>query len=128
MKTLLQTLFFFLLVTQICFAQVYQQNREASPYIKNSQLDQQDKHFPIIDWKIQGKSSHEFSILKIPDTFGSGNDNLDVNGTSYPFLNDRFIPNVYKTNFPPTNKMLFPLSQFYVIDTAIVISERKSLY
>ena len=49
-----------------------------------------------------------------------------MNGTSYPFLNDRFYPNGHKTISPPTNKMFFPQSQIYVIDTAIVISEQDT--
>ena len=126
MKTFLQTMFFFLLVIQICFGQVYQQNREANPNNKKSLLDRQNKHFPIIDKDILLKTSQEFPTSVIPDKFRIGNDSLDANGTSYPFVNDRFYPKGHKTSFPPTNKMFFPQSQLYVIDTAIVISEQDT--
>jgi len=123
MKKFLQVLFFFLLVTQICFGQGYQQNREANPNIKNSQLDQQDKHYPIIDRSIQVNASHEFPTSKIPDKFRIGIDTLDVNGVSHPFSNNRLYPNGYKTSASPRDRMYFLQSQIYVIDTAIVISE-----
>ena len=112
-----------MLVTQICFGQVYQQNRKANPNIKNSQLDRQDKHFRIIDRNIQVNKFNGFPISKIPDKFRIKHNNIDVKGTSYPFVDDKYYPNGHKASFPLTNKIVFPLSQIYVIDTAIVISE-----
>ena len=126
MKQLILSLFFFLMVTQICFAQFYQQTRESNPNIKKSLLDRHDKHFRIIDRNIQGKSSHEFSASKISDKFRIEHNNIDVNGLSYPFSNDSLYLNGYKTNFQRANKMLFPQSQIYVIDTAIVLSEHDT--
>src|SRR3990170_3920966 len=120
MKTLSQTLFFLLLVPQICFAQLYQQTREANPNIKDSLLDRQDKHFPIIGRNIQARTSHEFSTSNFPDKLKIGNDTFDVNSISYPFLNDRFHPNELKKNSPLTDRVMIPKSQVYVIDTAIV--------
>ena len=126
MKTFIQTLFFFLLITQICSAQLYQQNRESNSNIKKDLFDRQDKHFRIIDRNITGNKFHEFPTSKIPDKFGVGKDTINVNGISHPFPNDRFYANGHKTNLQRTNKTLSPPSQIYVIDTAIVISEQDT--
>ena len=127
MKTLLQISLFFLLVTQINFAQLHKQINETNFKTKDGIIDRQDKRFPVIDRNVQAQQSNRFLSSDFQNKFLIGIDILDVNGKSYPFQNDRFDPNGHKTNFQPTNKIVFPQSQIYVIDTAIVISEQDTM-
>src|SRR3989337_264862 len=127
MKTLLQILFFFLLVTQINFAQLHKHISETNFKKMNGLIDRQDKQFPIINKNIQVQQSNRYLSSDFENKFQIGIDTFDVSGASSPFHNDRFYPNVHKTNSPPTNRVFYPQSQIYVIDTAIVISEQDTM-
>ena len=58
MKKLLQILFFFLLVTQICFAQWYPQTSKVKLNTKSGMTDRMDKHHRLI-----GSNIHSGKIM-----------------------------------------------------------------
>src|SRR3990170_7228960 len=126
MKTLLQILFFFLLVTQINFAQLHKHISETNFKKMNGLIDRQDKQFPIINKNIQVQQSNRFLSSDFENKFQIGIDTLDMNSESYPFHNNKFYPTGPKTSSPPDNRMFLPQSQISVIDTAIVVSEQDT--
>ncbi len=60
MKTILQTLFFFLLVAQICFAQLYPQTSKINLNTKSGITDRMDKHHKIIGTNSHSGKNNEF--------------------------------------------------------------------
>ena len=122
MKTFLQISFFFLLVTQICFTQLYPQSSKIKLNTKSGITDRMDKHHKIIGTNIHSGKNNEFSTPNFNDKLPSEIDPFEVNNNSYPFQNDRIIPDVLQKNSPSIIRMLSSQSQFYVIDTAIVLS------
>ncbi len=96
-KTLLQTLFFFLLVTQICFAQWVPTNGPGSAQME----------------KISALKDQSVSHLPVTDT------NVFTN-TPFPFRTDQLTRDGLRSGTPPIRKAMSPQSQIYVIDSAIV--------
>ncbi len=123
MKTILQTLFFFLLVTQICFAQLHKQTKESNLKTPVGIIDLKDKLLPIIDRNIHKGTSHQFEATNYKNKLQIGIDTPYMKSTSFPLPHDRFLPNEPKRNLSPTHRILSHQSQIYVIDTAIVIND-----
>jgi len=121
MKTFLQTLFYFLLVTQICFAQLHKQTKETNLKKTLDTINLQNKLLPIIDRNIHIETSHKFEVTNYKNRLQKGFDASYMKSISIPLLNNRFLPNQPKRNLSPTYRISSPQSHIYVIDTAIVI-------
>ena len=113
-KTFLHTLFFFLLVTQICFAQ----------WIQNNGLnDRKVPQHPLIVKNIL----REDGLLGLPTQdsmqaeFINRLDSLRASHMQSQLPDGKFILKGIKNGVCHLQKMLSPQSQIYVIDTAIVL-------
>ena len=98
MKTILQTLFFFLLITQICFTQLYPQTSRVKLNTKSGITDRMDKHHKIMGANIHSGKNNEFSNPKFNNKLPGEIDPSEVNNTSNPFQKDRLIPDVLQKN------------------------------
>jgi hypothetical protein len=86
----------------------------------------QASHLPAINTNVPQGTSRDFlaasSRHRLLTDFQAGVATLRVNGTSYPFANDRFTPNGFQRGSSPALAKFSPQSQIAVIDTAIVRS------
>ena len=98
MKQLLQTLFFFLLVTQICFAQLYPQTSKINLNTKSDITDRMDKHHKIMGANIHSGKITSSQLPNFNDKLPSEINPFEVNNTSNPFPNDRLIPDGLQKN------------------------------
>ena len=120
MKQLLQTLFFFLLVTQISFAQWFQQTSGINLNTKSGMTDRMDKHHKIMGANIKSGKNNEFSTTNFNDKLPTEINPFELNNKFFPFQNDRRIPNGLQKNSASIHRLPFLQSQIYVIDTVIV--------
>ena len=127
MKTLLRLILFFLLVTQINFAQSNKQMNKINFKSMKGQIDQQDKRFPKIDRNLHTQQSNRHLSSDFESKLKIGIDKLDEKDISNPFQNERFYPIGHRITSPSTNKFVFTSSQISVIDTADVISEQDTM-
>ncbi len=117
MKALITILFFFLLVTQICFGQWDQ---------TNNLISRQLPHHPLIGTKVlqetqRGLFGHPTQNQQQAE-FISRLDSLQASRMQLPHSDGKLFSNDIQNGLHPISKMLSQQSQIYVIDTAIVLS------
>ena len=81
---------------------------------------------PAVSANLPGETLRQFlrgsSKYRLPAHFDPGIDTLGTRGSTFPFRQDRFLPNNPKNDFAPVRMNGSPQSQVYVIDTAVVRS------